>query len=146
MLHLTHTALHKLKVHAMCSYPEECCGMVMGRQEGDTRRVCDILQARNAGIEQRERHYYIVPDEYRRAEAFAARHGVQILGLYHSHPDHPAEPSLFDLEHALPWFSYIIVAVEKGIPSAVRSWRLRDDRSHFDEESVETILSECVHG
>ncbi|MER3524160.1 MAG: hypothetical protein C4326_08860 [Ignavibacteria bacterium] len=146
MLHLTHTALHKLKVHAMRSSPEECCGMVLGTEAGDTRRACDILEAHNAGIELRERRYHILPEEYRRAEAFAARHGVQILGLYHSHPNHPAEPSLLDLEYALPWFSYIIVAVEKGIPSAVRSWRLREDRSHFDEERLETILGECVHG
>lgn len=146
MLQLSHTALHKLKVHAMNTYPEECCGILLGTERNHTRIVCDIFQTRNAGVESRERRYLIDPEEYSKAESFAAQQAVQIVGLYHSHPDHPAEPSQFDLEQALPWFSYVIAAVENGIPAAVRSWRLRDDRSAFDEEELVVTEGECVHG
>lgn len=146
MLQLNHTALHKLKVHAMNSYPQECCGILFGIERDGARLVCDIFEARNAGMENRERRYLIDPEEYHKAEDFATQQSVQILGLYHSHPDHPAEPSKFDLENALPWFSYVITAVENGIPAAVRAWRLRDDRTAFDEELFVVAEGECVHG
>lgn len=146
MLKLNHTALHKLKVHAMNAYPQECCGLLLGTERNSNRLVCDIIQTRNARTDTPQRRYLIDPEEYRKAEEFAARQSVHIVGLYHSHPDHPAEPSKFDLENALPWFSYMITAVEKGIPAAVRSWRLRDDRSGFDEEPFIVTEGECVHG
>lgn len=146
MILLNHTALHKLKVHGMSTYPDECCGILLGMDENGTRKVCDIFEIRNAMSTQRERRFLIPDDEYRRAEEFARQQGVQIVGLYHSHPDHPAEPSQFDLENALPWFSYVIVAVEAGIPAEVRSWRLRENRSQFDEEEFLVVEAECVHG
>ncbi len=146
MLQLNHTALHKLKLRAMHAYPHECCGILLGAERGNTRFVCDVLQTRNASADDLHRRYLIDPEEYRKAEEFAAQQSVHIVGLYHSHPDHPAEPSAFDLENALPWFSYVITAVEGGIPAAVRSWRLRDDRSAFDEEPVIVAEGECVHG
>lgn len=146
MLQLSHTALHKLKVHAMQSYPEECCGILLGLEREDARIVCDVHEVRNAVVENRERRYLIDPEEYRKTEEFASQQSVQVLGFYHSHPDHPAKPSAFDLENALPWFSYVIASVENGIPAAVQSWRLRDDRSGFDEEPLVVTEGECVHG
>jgi proteasome lid subunit RPN8/RPN11 len=146
MLQLNHTALHKLKVHGMSAYPEECCGILLGREENGSRSVCDVIELRNAMSEQRERRFLITDEDYRRVEAFAQDQRAQIIGLYHSHPDHPAEPSQFDLDNALPWLSYVIVAVEAGIPAAVRAWRLRDDRSQFDEEELVILETECVHG
>jgi proteasome lid subunit RPN8/RPN11 len=85
---------------------------------------------------ERRRRFLIGPAEYRAAERRAAETGVQLLGFYHSHPDHPAEPSTFDLEHAWPNLSYLIVSVRGGRPVDARSWRLKPDRSGYDEEQV----------
>jgi len=77
------------------------------------------------------------PDEYRRAERHASDTGLEIVGFYHSHPDHPAEPSAFDLEHAWPNLSYAIQSVRNGASRELRSWRLRDDRGGYVEELVD---------
>jgi proteasome lid subunit RPN8/RPN11 len=76
------------------------------------------------------------PDDYREAERRATALGAELLGFYHSHPDHPARPSQYDLDHAWPFFSYIIVSVRAGVPEGMTSWRLRDDRSGFDPEDL----------
>ena len=145
MIEMNHTAFHKAKLHAMQTYPEECCGVLLGTDNDTTRHVCDVLEIRNTKDENRTRRYLITPEAYKHAEEYAAKEGVQILGLYHSHPDHPAQPSQFDLDHALPWFSYVIVSVEKGIPAVTRSWLLRDDRSAFDEEELVVLDGEFIH-
>jgi proteasome lid subunit RPN8/RPN11 len=85
---------------------------------------------------ERRRRFLIGPDDYRRADARAAARGLAIVGFYHSHPDHPAEPSAFDLAHAWPNLSYAIVSIRGGAPQEMRSWRLRADRSGYSEESI----------
>lgn len=145
MLCLNHTVLHKMKVHAMGTYPEECCGVVLGEEADGHRRVHDVLAIHNTVDRQRNRRFLVSPEEYRRAEQHARDQGMQILGWYHSHPDHPAQPSSFDLNHALPWFSYVIVSVERGIPASVRSWLMRDDRSTFDEEALALDTEPAYH-
>jgi proteasome lid subunit RPN8/RPN11 len=85
---------------------------------------------------ERRRRFLIGPDDYRRAEARAAQLGLDIVGFYHSHPDHPAEPSAFDLAHAWPNLSYLIVSIRGGSARELRSWRLRADRSGYEEESI----------
>ncbi len=82
------------------------------------------------------RRFLVRPDDYRAAEQRARQRRVELLGFYHSHPDHPARPSQYDLDHAWPFFSYVIISVRSGEPAEVTSWRLRDDRSTFDEELV----------
>jgi len=77
--------------------------------------------------------------DYLRVERAADAAGAQLLGFYHSHPDHPARPSQYDLDHALPSFSYIIVSVLAGVAGDMRSWKLRDDRSAFDEEALSVL-------
>jgi proteasome lid subunit RPN8/RPN11 len=91
---------------------------------------------------ERRRRFLIGPDEYRLAEKRAAETGRELLGFYHSHPDHPAVPSAFDLEHAWPNLSYIIVSVKKGTPDEMRSWRLKADRSGYDEETMTTSVDQ----
>ena len=149
-LMLSHAALHKIKLHAMRTYPEECCGVLFGDADGSSKKVCDVLEIRNAKEENRGRRFLITAAEYRWAEERAAKKGVSLLGFYHSHPDHPAEPSQFDLDHAMPWCSYLIAAVRDGNPAAVRSWILREDRSAFDEEILEItdgeLLRPCGEG
>jgi proteasome lid subunit RPN8/RPN11 len=139
MIALTHTALHKIKVHAMEAYPEECCGILVGTEREGGKEVYDVIRIGNAKDENRTRRFLITPAEYRRAEEAAGAEGLGVMGFYHSHPDHPARPSQFDLDHAWPWCSYIIAAVEERIPSAVKSWVLKEDRSGFDEEIIDSI-------
>jgi proteasome lid subunit RPN8/RPN11 len=85
--------------------------------------------------------YLIEPDDLRRVEAELRSEGLEVLGCYHSHPDHPAAPSAFDLEHAWPWYSYVIVRVDQGRAAELTSWVLEDDRSGMCPESVD-VLSE----
>ena len=76
------------------------------------------------------------PQDYRAAEKRASDVGAELLGFYHSHPDHPARPSQYDLDHAWPFFSYVIVSVREGVSEDMTSWRLREDRSAFDPEEL----------
>ena len=98
--------------------------------------VTEALALPNSTEEGPRRRFLVRPIDYRAAERRAAQLGAELVGFYHSHPDHPARPSRYDLDHAWPVFAYVIVAVEGGEPRALTSWRLRDDRSAFDEEPV----------
>src|SRR5439155_5166723 len=109
------------------------CGALLGRGQGD---VIEAFALPNETSGERRRRFLIGPDEYRQAERRATEIGQQLLGFYHSHPDHPAEPSAFDLEHAWPNLSYVIVSVKQGEPRGARSWRLKADRSGYDEETI----------
>jgi proteasome lid subunit RPN8/RPN11 len=94
----------------------------------------------NVREELKERRYRIAPADLFQAERKAAEMGHDVVGFYHSHPDHPAEPSATDLAEAtFPGYAYVIVSVRSGTPGAIRSWSLRDDRSGFDEQSTEII-------
>jgi len=136
VLHLNPQLVRQIESHGGSAYPHECCGALLGRLEGDVKHVTEVHPVNNAVHENRERRYLITPDEYRLIEQVADERGLEFLGLYHSHPDHPARPSQFDLDHAMPWWSYVIVSVVRGLPEAIRSWILRGDRSGFDEEEI----------
>jgi cysteine synthase B len=122
-----------LRRHAARIYPNECCGALLGPKAG---RVTQAFPLDNTFADSQRRRFLVGPDEYRRAEARATDTGLNLLGFYHSHPDHPAEPSQFDLDHAWPNMHYVIVSVRQGQPKEARSWRLKKDRSAFEEEFV----------
>jgi proteasome lid subunit RPN8/RPN11 len=122
-----------IRAHGRETYPHECCGALVGRG----RVVEAIYPLPNTTSEGPRRRFLVRPDDYRGAERQAARLGADLLGFYHSHPDHPARPSQYDLDHAWPVFSYVIVSVMSGEADAITSWRLRDDRTAFDEEPLE---------
>ncbi len=145
MIRLNHTALHKIKLHASQTYPEECCGLLFGKETGELKDVCEVYRIHNTMSEERHRRYRISPEQYEEAECLAEREGVRIVGLYHSHPDHPSKPSAFDLEHALPNWTYIIVSVEQGTPGEISAWVLRDDRSQFDETPISIVDGQFIH-
>ncbi len=128
--------------HGRDTYPNECCGALIGR-DGE---VSESFALPNMTDEGPRRRFLVRPADYRAAEARAAETGRQLLGFYHSHPDHPAEPSQYDLDHAWPVFSYVIMSVREGEPRELRSWRLRDDRSQFDEEEVRLEARNVVPG
>ena len=121
-----------IRAHGTETYPNECCGALMGR-EGV---VAATFALPNTTEEGPRRRFLVRPQDYRQAEQRASQLGGELLGFYHSHPDHPARPSQFDLDHAWPFFSYIIVAVRGGAPEDMTSWRLREDRSAFDQEDL----------
>ena len=133
VLRLPVEARAEIRAHGAASYPDECCGVLLGPRDGT---VSGTWPLDNSTDLERRRRFLIGPDDYRRAEARAAERGLEIVGFYHSHPDHPAEPSAFDLAHAWPNLSYAIVSIRGGVPRELRSWRLRADRSGYDEESI----------
>jgi proteasome lid subunit RPN8/RPN11 len=121
-----------IRRHARDAYPNECCGALIGT----AGEVLDAFALPNTTEEGPRRRFLVRPDDYRAAESRAAESGLDLLGFYHSHPDHPAVPSQYDLDHAWPVFSYVIVSVREGEPRELRSWRLREDRSIFDAEEI----------
>lgn len=125
-------AIAAFRGHGASVYPDECCGALIG-QPG---RVVEAFALPNTTSGERRRRFLIGPEEYRAADARARETGSDVIGFYHSHPDHPAIPSAFDLEHAWPNLSYVIVSVRAGRPEEARSWRLRADRSGYDEETL----------
>src|SRR3989441_2940725 len=118
-----------IRAHGQETYPHECCGALVGR-EG---HVSAVVALPNTTEEGPRRRFLVRPSDYREAERRATELGAELLGFYHSHPDHPARPSQYDLDHAWPFFAYVIVSVRAGIPEEMTSWRLREDRSAFDQ-------------
>jgi proteasome lid subunit RPN8/RPN11 len=132
-LRLAPDAVASIRAHGRDAYPHECCGALLGR-DGD---IVAVHALPNTTEEGPRRRFLVRPEDYRDAERQASARGVDLLGFYHSHPDHPARPSQYDLDHAWPSFSYVIVSVMNGEPGAMTSWRLREDRSGFAEELID---------
>lgn len=128
-------ALQAMYQHTEAGYPNEYCGFFYGR-DGDIRHVQTIWKVENAKEGDQRRRFKIEPVDYQKAEKYALDNDLDLLGVYHSHPDHPAEPSEHDRKVAMPWFSYIIISVQKGDAVRMRSWQLNNDRQ-FEEEAVE---------
>lgn len=138
-LNISYDLLRAIHAHGEGAYPNEGCGLLLGRVAGDDRRVIDLLPIHN-GREPEAAHnrYLITPQDMLRGEDVAAERGLDVIGIFHSHPDHPAQPSEYDREYALPWYSYIITSVEQGRAIVSRSWLLNEDRAAFSEETIET--------
>ena len=131
-LTLSPALVEAIHAHGRETYPNECCGALIGRDG----TVLEALALPNTTEEGPRRRFLVRPGDYRAAEARAAETQQQLLGFYHSHPDHPARPSQYDLDHAWPFFSYVIVSVREGVSGDMTSWRLREDRSNFDQEEL----------
>jgi proteasome lid subunit RPN8/RPN11 len=137
-LKLTAAQLGEMRRHGESAYPHEACGLMGGTAGDEERRVARLVSIPNAREDSPQNRYLIEPEAFRRAQQALAEHGHDVIGVYHSHPDHPARPSAFDQEHAWPRLSYVIVAVAKGSAQDVRSWVLADDRDQFAEEPIIT--------
>jgi proteasome lid subunit RPN8/RPN11 len=127
------------RIHSQAEkvYPEEGAGFLLGI-EGPKRIVQDVISfpnSREAGA--RHNRYLLGPEEYAKAEVEAERRRLDLVGVFHSHPDHPNRPSEFDREWAQPAFSYVITSVHAGTAVESRSWRLTEDRAHFAEEPIQ---------
>jgi proteasome lid subunit RPN8/RPN11 len=126
--------LSLIHAHGEQAYPEEGAGFLLGKQGS----VHDILPLPNAREDAaRHNRYLITPQDYLRAEMAADERGIELIGVFHSHPDHPNRPSEFDRDWAQPFFSYIITSVQSGRAVESRSWRLLEDRSKFVEEEIQ---------
>lgn len=137
MLVLAKHLEQEIRDHGARDYPNECCGAMLGL-DGDIagREVRELFPLINRRDDSPRNRFSITPDDFRAAERAAADRGLDLLGWYHSHPDHPARPSEFDRDHAWPWYSYVIVSVHAGVPKDLTSWQLEDDRAKFQPEEV----------
>jgi proteasome lid subunit RPN8/RPN11 len=137
-----------IRRHGEETFPHECCGALIGTGAGVTHAVA----LPNTTEEGPRRRFLVRPSDYRMAEQQASELGGELLGFYHSHPDHPARPSQFDLDHAWPTFAYVIVSVMAGVARDMTVWFLQEDRSRFDEgtlngdENSDSDTSPSVHG
>lgn len=137
-----------IRRHGVETYPHECCGALVGTGG----RAMAAVPLPNTTEEGPRRRFLVRPSDYRLAEARASELGGELLGFYHSHPDHPARPSQFDLDHAWPNFAYVIVAVASAEAQAMTVWYLKEDRSSFDEgelngdENSDSHPAPAVHG
>jgi proteasome lid subunit RPN8/RPN11 len=140
-VHVPEEILQRMRQHGEETYPHECCGFMLGSVQGDEQRITEIRSQPNERTESRENRFVISPEQFKAAEAYARAAGLQLVGIYHSHPDSPARPSEYDREHAWPWFSYVIVSVMGGRAAEANAWQLRDDRSGFDAMRLETAAA-----
>jgi len=137
-----------IRRHGEETFPYECCGALIGTGT----QVTAAVPLANTTEEGPRRRFLVRPSDYREAERRAAELGAELLGFYHSHPDHPAKPSQFDLDHAWPNFAYVIVSVMSGTARDMTVWFLKDDRSRFDEgelngdENPDPDTAQAVHG
>lgn len=129
--------IERIRQHGEQMFPEECGGLLLGVSEDGVRFIREVLPLDNVRKDSRHNRVELSPLDYARAEREAAKRDLGVWGYYHSHPNHPAVPSQFDLEHApFTEWSYLIVAVRDGKAEEVRAWTVREDRSQFDEEEI----------
>ena len=136
MLRIREELSERIRSHGAKTYPHECCGALLGSDGDGGREVVEVVSLENQRSDSPRNRFSITPDDAREAEVAARRAGLDLIGWYHSHPDAPARPSEYDREHAWPWYSYIIVSVQERVPREMNSWRLADDRSHYDAEDI----------
>ncbi|WP_207514950.1 Mov34/MPN/PAD-1 family protein [Longitalea luteola] len=124
---------------AVNAYPDECCGFLYGHEDSNGRRIITLAhKVKNVKEGDKSRRFEISPHDYLEAEKYAEEQQLELLGVYHSHPNYPAIPSEFDRAAAQPFFSYLIISVNEKEPGPIRSWRLNDDW-HFEEENNHLI-------
>jgi proteasome lid subunit RPN8/RPN11 len=138
MIHLAENQRNEIAAHGERDYPYECCGLLLGSfAAGGVKAISEIYPISNAREEQAKRNRFLIrPEELMRGERYAEIRGLDVVGFYHSHPDHPAVPSQYDLEHAWPLYSYIVISVSVGAAQDLRSWEMESDRSRFVEEKI----------
>ena len=131
----------QIQAHGVETYPYECCGALLGRDDGGTRQVLALLPLANQRDDSPRNRFEITPQDVILADKTAREKKIDLIGWYHSHPNAPARPSEFDREHAWPWYSYIIVSIRDGAPKEMTSWRLQNDRSAYDSEPIESAAA-----
>lgn len=137
IVNLSDQALEAINADAIAAFPNECCGFLYGEESNDgSRQISLAVPVTNSKEGDQRRRFEISPLDYLRAEQFALQNDTTLLGVYHSHPNHPAIASEHDLAVAMPYFSYVIVCVMNGEIADHKSWRLKDEVQEFQEEIV----------
>ncbi len=149
ILKLSGEIAQSIRQHGAQSYPHECCGALLGHDAEGTnaattaggtsapvREILALFPLVNRREDSPHNRFSVTAEDVRDSEKAAREKGLDVVGWYHSHPDHPARPSQYDREHAWPWYSYIIVSVAKGKAQEMTSWRLSDDRSEYACEEI----------
>ncbi len=141
MVQICEKEIAAITAHAERDYPHECGGMLIGHFADDRKKtVTEIFPLENAREEEaRHNRVLILPKDVMRAERYARENQLDVVGYYHSHPESPAVPSQYDLDHALPVWSYVIASVIKGKVAEIFSWEMENDRSKFNEEQIERV-------
>lgn len=135
MLKIKQKLLEQILDHSRRAYPYECCGLLAGTGT-ESKNVEAVFALTNMNRERAADRYEINPEEYADQDRRIQKAGWQVIGIYHSHPDHPPRPSETDLKQAWPVYSYLIVAVEKGESVDPHSWVLNEDETEFEEENI----------
>ena len=136
-LHLKPEHDTAIREHGQRAFPHECCGFLIGKTEDGAGRVVEAIPALNSrGEEELHNRFTITPRAFMQADKAARARKLDIVGFYHSHPNAPARPSQYDLDHAWPVYAYVIVSVLEGEPTDMTSWLLKEDRSAFDEQTI----------
>ena len=139
MIRLKSADIEEIKQIAQKTYPHECCGVMVGSVEDGVKTVTELIPAENQRTDSPANRYLITPDLLNELEKKLKGTDRAIVGFFHSHPDVPAQPSTYDQDHAWPWYSYVIVSVNKGEAGEIHNWKLRDNRSAFDAEKMELL-------
>ncbi|MEP7074563.1 MAG: M67 family metallopeptidase [Acidobacteriota bacterium] len=139
MIRIDENNIAAITAHAERDHPHECGGMLIGHfDEGGVKTVVETLPLQNSREEEaRHNRVLILPVDVMKAERYAREKKLDVIGYYHSHPESPAVPSQYDLDHALPVWSYVIASVIKGKVVDIFSWEMENDRSRFNEEEIE---------
>src|SRR5689334_7223783 len=136
VLSISKELVEGIRAHGAETYPHECCGALLGR-DLEPREIVALFPLINRRDDSPRNRFSVSAQDVVDAEKSARAQGLDVVGWYHSHPDHPARPSQYDRDHAWPWYSYIIVSVQDGAPQDMTSWRLNDDRNQFSPEGIE---------
>ena len=148
ILKLSTEIAEQIRSHGTETYPYECCGALLGRDSDPSeavsatgtraaaREILALFPLVNRRDDSPRNRFSVTSEDVRDAEKAAREKGLDVVGWYHSHPDHPAKPSQYDRDHAWPWYSYIIVSVANGNSQDMTSWRLCDDRTDFASEEI----------
>lgn len=142
MILLNEQVIDAITAHAERDYPHECGGMLIGRFEEGRKVVLETFPLENAREEEaRHNRVLILPKDVLRAERYARENKLDVVGYYHSHPEDKGIPSQYDLDHALPVWSYVIASVINGKVVDILSWEMENDRSRFNAEQTEKFFS-----
>ncbi|HXQ72338.1 MAG TPA: M67 family metallopeptidase [Pyrinomonadaceae bacterium] len=138
MITIAEKQLAEIREHGIRDYPYECCGLLLGSFGPDGKIVTETFPISNAREESAKRNRFLItPEELMKGERYARQHDLEVVGFYHSHPDSPAVPSQYDLEHAWPTYSYIIVSTSADRANDLFSWEQEPDRSRFNQEEIQ---------
>ena len=140
MISISEQLLSEIRAHGVRDYPYECCGLLLGHYEAEGKVVKETYPISNAREESAKRNRFLIqPEELLRGERYAREQQLEVVGFYHSHPDSSAIPSRYDLEHAWPTYSYIIVSTSENQAADLYSWEQEPDRSRFNQEEIKVV-------